>query len=400
MLRARRAARQGAPAQDPRYAQSGGRSRYRERRQGYPPEQYSPGQDQYGHPQQQQHSQTQQHGAPQPQWPEELYNPRQMYGPPQQYVGQQPPTLPPSELYAPNELEAQYARQQPPSELYAGNELEAHHARQQPPSELYAGNELEAQRFNGENMSPFARVRVPELEHQISSDELIVFIDELNEAFLANPALQAANNAANVGGMAPSMIVQMVSMGVNVVAGVGSSVTTKVHTKKYLAKANEELFHPKGLHVQMCKTDKMLEYVGLGGQENVFVRQQYQDASESNNHPIMQRMSLLGNRVMSLSFNNVKEPTMPDGFWKKWGAKEASKVEQKQNEKMIKDQARQDRRSGRRGGRGTSRRQERQEKKKTKEANKILWIVIAAKEESAGGDDEWDSESESSRSHT
>ncbi|KAI3265389.1 hypothetical protein CBS147309_6282 [Penicillium roqueforti] len=361
--------------------------------------------------------------------PSELYAGNELEA---QYVRQQPP----SELYAPNELEAQYARQQPPSELYAGNVLEAQYARQQPPalppSELYAGNELVAQqsqpypptqllqlppqlpsvsrpcvipqishrRFNGENMSPFARVRVPELEHQISSDELIVFIDELNEAFLANPALQAANNAANVGGMAPSMIVQMVSVSVNVVAGVSSSVTTKVRTKKYLAKANEELFHPKGLHVQMCKTDKMLEYVGLGDQENVFVRQQYQDASESNNHPIMQRMSLLGNRVMSLSFNNVKEPTMPDGFWKKWGAKEASKAEQKQNEKMIKDQARQDRRSGRRGDRGTTRRQERQEKKKTKEANKILWIVIAAKEESAGGDDEWDSESESSGSHT
>lgn len=57
----------------------------------------------------------------------------------------------------------------------------------------------------------------------------------------------------------------------------------------------------------------MLEYVGLGGQENVFVRQQYKNAfenaqqvpvngqmgpSESNHHPIMQHMSSLGNRVM------------------------------------------------------------------------------------------------------
>ncbi|OQD78680.1 hypothetical protein PENDEC_c001G03773 [Penicillium decumbens] len=274
--------------------------------------------------------------------------------------------------------------------------------------------EITHKRFSGENVSPFVRVRVPELEHQISSHELIVFIDELNEAFLANPALQTANHVAKVGGMAPSMIVQMVSVGVNVAAGVGSSVATKVRTKKYLAKANEELFHPKGLHVQMCKTDKMLEYVGLGGQENVFVRQQYKNVlenaqqvpdngpmglTERSHHPIMQRMYSLGNRVMSLSFNNVEEATMPDGFWKKWGAKEASKAEQKQIEKMIKDQAKKDRRSGRRGDRGTSKRQERQEGKKAKEANKILWVVIIAKTESIGGDEQWDSESESSGTH-
>ncbi|KAF4945216.1 hypothetical protein FGADI_12115 [Fusarium gaditjirri] len=261
-------------------------------------------------------------------------------------------------------------------------------------------------------MSPFVRVRVPELEHQISSHELTIFLDELNEAFLANPALQAANNVANIGGMAPSMIVQMVSVGVNVAAGVGSSVTTKVRTKKYLEKANETLFHPRGFHVQICKTDKMLEYVGLAGQENAFLRQKYdylfQDTqqvpvngpvgiSENSNHPVMQYMSPLGNRVMSLSFDNVERATMPDGFWKKWGAKEASKAEQKQIDNMMKDNAKGGR-SRRTGGRGTSRRQKRQEEKKAEVSKKILWIVIAAKEESAGGDDDWDSETENSGS--
>lgn len=256
-------------------------------------------------------------------------------------------------------------------------------------------------------MSPFVRARVPELESQITSHDLIVFIDELNEAFMANPALQATNNVANVAGMAPSMMVQMIGMGVNVAAGIGSSVTTKVRTKKYLVHANETLFHPKGLHVQMCKTDKMLEYVGLGGQQNVFLKQQYRHAfeiaqqvpfsggpMENYNHPIMQRMSSLGDRVMGLSFENVEAATAPDGFWKKWGAKEANKAEQKQQEKMMKDQAKEERRAGRRGGRGSSRRQERNDEKKAKEAKKILWIVIMVKEETAGEDDEWDSGSE------
>lgn len=98
---------------------------------------------------------------------------------------------------------------------------------------------------------------------------------------------------------------------------------------------------------------------------------------------------------MSLSFDNIEEATMPDGFWKKWGAKEATKAEQKQIEKMMKDQDKQDQRSRRRAGRGSSRRQNRQEEKKAKEVNKILWMVITTHEGRTGGDDEWDSESES-----
>lgn len=245
------------------------------------------------------------------------------------------------------------------------------------------------------------RVRVPEMEHNygITHHEWIVFLDEFNEAWMANPALQVANKAGNVAGMAPSMIAQIVGAGVNVAAGIGSAVTTKVRTKKYLAKANEELFNPKGLHVQVCKTGRMLEYVGLSGQDNVF--SQYKQAFEytqmnapmvhGGNNPTMQRMKSLGNRVMMISFDNVEARTTPEGWMKKWGAHEAKKAEEKQNEKN----SREDRRAGRRAGRGSSRREERKEKKE-KETKKIRWLVIAPKEQVTGKDDDWDSDSENS----
>ncbi|KAJ5573719.1 uncharacterized protein N7459_008146 [Penicillium hispanicum] len=411
MLRARREGRAGGP-QDPRFAQDpryGGR-RYRDRNQ-YGP-QYGPSQP-YDPYYQQQYNQPPPYGPPQQQYqPYEQYSqpwqsaPQPQYS--QQYGGQRPlaPSL--NGPYPGNEVAVQqsqtYATQLP----------------QLPPYQESSGPrpcvipQITHKRFSGENMSPFVRVRVPELEHQISAHELIVFIDGLNEAFLANPALQTANNVANIGGMAPSMIVQMVSVGVNVAAGVGSAVTSKTRKKKFLAKANEELFNPRGLHVQVCKTDKMLGYIGLEGQNNIFLRQQYKTAFEnaqqipvngpmspagSNTHPIMQRMASLGNHVMRLSFDNVEAAAKPDGFWKKWGAKEALKADQKQTEKILKDQAKEDRRAGRRGGRGSSRIQDRKDEKKAKEVKKILWIVITTKEKTAGGDDEWDSESESLESH-
>ncbi|KAJ6123074.1 hypothetical protein N7512_005539 [Penicillium capsulatum] len=71
MLRARREARQGAVGQDPRYAQMG-RSRYRDRNQGYHQEQYGPLQDPYNQPQQ--------YGWPQPQWPQAPSYPGPIYG--------------------------------------------------------------------------------------------------------------------------------------------------------------------------------------------------------------------------------------------------------------------------------------------------------------------------------
>jgi hypothetical protein len=240
-----------------------------------------------------------------------------------------------------------------------------------------------------------------EQNYGISHHEWIVFLDEFNEAWMANPALQAANQAGNIAGMAPSMIAQIVGVGVNVTASIGSAVTTKVRSKKYLAKANEELFNPKGLHVQVCKTEKMLEYVGLSGQDNVFSR--YKQAFEytqmngpmiqGNNNPTLQRMQSLGNRVMTISFNNVEAPTKPDGWMKKWGAHEARRAEEKQNDKDARDQ----RRVSRRAGRGSSRREERNEKKKEKETKKIMWLVISPKEKVAGKDDDWDSYSDSEK---
>lgn len=289
-----------------------------------------------------------------------------------------------------------------------------------------------AKKFGGENMSPFVRARIPELETTISSHELIVFIDELNEAFLANPALQTADHLANIGGFVPAASVQMISLGVNIVAGVGSVAVTKVRMKNYLAKANEELFGPRGLHVQVCKTEKMLGYVGLDSKSSPFVRQQYRTVLENaqiqqmntpvsptgdSAHPIMGRMNALGDKVMALSFENVEEATVPDGFMKKWGAKAANKAEQKQinkmtkeqakeEEKRLKEQAKKEEKAAKRVAKGKAeyvekdeekdhKKAEKKERKKAKKINKILWIVITRVEQSAGGDDDWDSEPES-----
>ncbi|KAJ5527799.1 hypothetical protein N7513_011958 [Penicillium frequentans] len=332
--------------------------------------------------------------------------------------------------------------------------------------------------FGGSYMSPFVRVRVPELEQQtpLSPSELMAFIDGLNEAFLGNPALQATNAVGSIVGLVPLGTAQLVGAGLNVGAGLATAGVSHARTKSYMKTANERIFKPKGLHVQISKTDKMLSQIGMPNDGAVFARHQYRgimDAQTPDDNLIAQRMTVLGDRVMRISFENVDAPVSPDNWMKKVGSFAAQRAEQKQLRKLGKKQARMDRRcskSDRKIGkierkqeeiedemddlkgeiddlmvqiqslgpeqRGNEkmrrelkkdlrdlkkdlrdaeekyedlmekadkkdRRGEKHGRRQTKEAkkmNKMLWIVILPDVGSHAGDDDWDSDSDGSRS--
>ncbi|KAJ6006409.1 hypothetical protein N7451_004353 [Penicillium sp. IBT 35674x] len=203
--------------------------------------------------------------------------------------------------------------------------------------------------FGGSYLSPFVRVRVPELEQQtpLSPSELTVFIDGLNEAFLGNPALQATNAVGSIIGLVPLGTAQMVGAGLNAGAGLATAGVSIARTKSYMKAANERIFKPKGLHVQISKTDKMLSQIGMPNDGAVFARRQYRgimDAQTPDENPIVQRMTVLGDRIMRLSFENVDAPVSPDNWMKKVGSFAAQRAEQKQLRKLGKKQARMERR--------------------------------------------------------
>lgn len=327
-------------------------------------------------------------------------------------------------------------------------------------------------------MSPFVRVRVPELEQQtpLSPSELTAFIDGLNEAFLGNPALQATNAVGSIVGLVPLGTAQMVGAGLNAGAGLATAGVSIARTKSYMKAANEKIFKPKGLHVQISKTDKMLSQIGMPNDGAVFARHQYRgimDAQTPDDNPIAQRMTVLGDRVMRLSFENVDAPVSPDNWMKKVGSFAAQRAEQKQLRKLGKKQARMDRRcskSDRKIGKIERKQEEiedeiddlrgeiddlmvqiqslgpeqrrnekmhrelkkdlkdlrkdlrdaeekyedlmekadkrdrrdekhgRRQMKEAKKVNKMLWIVILPDVGSYAGDDDWDSDSDYSRS--
>ncbi|CAI7640864.1 unnamed protein product [Penicillium glandicola] len=306
--------------------------------------------------------------------------------------------------------------------------------------------------FGGTYLSPFARAHAPELEQQtgLSPAELLAFIDGLNEAFLANPALQATNAVGNLVGLVPLQSTQLVGGGINLIAGLGSAGVSKVRTQQYMETANATIFKPKGLHAQICKTEKMLERVGLVNEAGLFAHQHYRDILEDARpgdpdalnvsrgfigNPIEKRMEGLGGKAMKLSFDNLSAPVEPDNWMKKLGAHSAQRAGQKQGkaddgvedvlekmeelrsqmrsldptqrqykkvqkelsekwkklEKRLKEAKKDSQRDKVSKQDKRIEKHQKKEAKKAKKAKKISWIVIMP-EESDLDDDDWDSE--------
>lgn len=252
-------------------------------------------------------------------------------------------------------------------------------------------------------MSPFARVRVPELEYQaqIPPQQLIEFIDGLNEAFMVNHGLQATNTAGSIVGLVPMGTTRLISAGLHAAAGMSASSTTYKRTEAYMAKSNAEIFSPRGMHAQICKTEKMLGYIGMAGQTDIFNRQQHlimvQNAHaplqgmEAN--PIRQRMTALGDRAMQLSFDNVDVAVLPNN----WTTKAGAWTEKRQLEKMVAKRDKREEKCLRRERKGKCCHEElknhRRDGRDANKLNKLLWLVITTNKEAAPGDNEWQSRS-------
>lgn len=202
-------------------------------------------------------------------------------------------------------------------------------------------------------MSPFVRSRAPELEEQygLSPNELLTFIDALNESFLANPALQAVGAVGSIVGFVPLASTQIASSAMSLAAGLGTAGVSFVRTKRFMKKANETIFKPKGLHVQLCKTDQMLNHIGMANNGAVFAGQQSQAIlenvqTEAGQNPISRRMEVLGDRVTKLTFDDVNAPIAPDNWMKKVAAYSAQRAESEQLEKLNKKQVKSERKPG------------------------------------------------------
>ncbi|PLB38628.1 uncharacterized protein BDW47DRAFT_131250 [Aspergillus candidus] len=118
--------------------------------------------------------------------------------------------------------------------------------------------------LHGSIYRPFTRAYSPSLtSHGIPRSDFLSFIDGLNNAWLAHPYLQAVSTTSHLLNFLPLLETQIVGLGVSVAAEYGSIKLSQARTQAYLRIANESLFAPRGLRVQILKTASMLETVGV-----------------------------------------------------------------------------------------------------------------------------------------
>ncbi|THC91021.1 hypothetical protein EYZ11_009529 [Aspergillus tanneri] len=191
----------------------------------------------------------------------------------------------------------------------------------------------------------------------ISATDFLAFIDGLNAVWLAHPYLQTASATSGIFSFVPLLEVQLAALGVAVATEYGSHKLSQMRTEAYLRLANEELFVPRGLRVQILKTRQMMETVGISGEvlklgrlegrDEVFPskeecekEKEAEAEAEKENElgkdrydPQMRRMDVLKGYVLPLEFGHEKPPS--ENWIKRASEKQARLFADRQNSQLV-----------------------------------------------------------------
>ncbi|KIW90100.1 uncharacterized protein Z519_09531 [Cladophialophora bantiana CBS 173.52] len=114
--------------------------------------------------------------------------------------------------------------------------------------------------------SPFLRAYPPCLaEYHISPTLFLSFLDTLNRVAVKSPPLQALSLAGNMVGFVPEPTAQIVGAAVNLTAEISAGVVQRGRTEIELRRANTDIFNPRGLKVEIAKTEALAKLVGMDG---------------------------------------------------------------------------------------------------------------------------------------
>ncbi|KUJ15006.1 uncharacterized protein LY89DRAFT_784042 [Mollisia scopiformis] len=216
--------------------------------------------------------------------------------------------------------------------------------------------------FMIKTFSPFARAYSPAfstLPNPIPKDEFISFIDGLNKAFISSPIFQAAHVVG--GGLLGSQILPAQAVGgvFQVVSVLGSAGVSVIRVRRYMKKANANIFAPRGLIVKIMSTKKMMTEVGcptvdpkgklalppleelsdLTPQTGALIRHPtggtiHSRTGSSVEDPRMRRIRALGNYISPLEFETTL--AQPKGMMDKYGGAPLRWMNKRADTKLVK----------------------------------------------------------------
>lgn len=197
--------------------------------------------------------------------------------------------------------------------------------------------------------SPFLRAFPPVLEERygLPRQTFLRFLDDLNRATVASPPVQVLGLAGSIVSMVPLQTTQIIGTSVNAAAGLATFAVSKSRSELCIAKANQELFAPRGLRVELAKLDAVarcarMPILDSEGKidKNASILSPLEDALDQSSMTAQQRrLQALEPWIEPLDLTPLPELHVPDNFMSKMHASTSERQRKKEEEKMAKHRA-------------------------------------------------------------
>ncbi|KAK6004654.1 hypothetical protein QM012_008516 [Aureobasidium pullulans] len=233
--------------------------------------------------------------------------------------------------------------------------------------------------------NPFVRAYSPTLSsHDISLATFLAFLDTLNVCLANTPPLQVLDLAGGFVGMVPHHIPALIGSSLQATAKIASAVTSKTRVANLLKSANEEIFAPQGLKVEILTTENLKQKLGIDGTKPLLGDLDKEGLEMSVRD---RRLQALEPYTAALEFN-VPEPARQENAIDRLSASQlkrqmakaeekAMEARRKENEKKNKKAEKEDRKAEKDRKKGKERKEKKdKEDKESKAAEKLLWLFV------------------------
>jgi hypothetical protein len=195
--------------------------------------------------------------------------------------------------------------------------------------------------------SPFFRAYPPCLaEYSISSTLFLSFLDTLNRVMVKSPPLQVLSLTGNIIGFMPSATAQIVGTAVNVAADVTAGLIQYGRTEIELKRANADIFGPRGLKVEIAKTEALVKLAGIPGVLNergklnkkATLLLPMEDAGPGDQMDVsgqQRRLEAMRPWIADLEFEALPEIQSPKNPLSRWSIKASEKQRSKGEQKLL-----------------------------------------------------------------
>lgn len=181
----------------------------------------------------------------------------------------------------------------------------------------------------------------------ISRDTFLDFLDKLNCVSVASPPVQVLGLAGTLVSFVPLHTAQIVGGAVNAAANISTYAMSKGQTQVLLRNANETLFAPHGLKLEIARLDAVAKLTGMpilndSGkvEKNLSVLAPIMEAEDLETEPIsvqQRRVEAMVPWIQPLEVTPLPEINTPDNIWSKLHAKASERQRGKEEKKFLKD---------------------------------------------------------------